>query len=394
VKTTIPLVLIALTVAAGRLGQNRAKLGQEVTWTVRVLNTFIILWTLLLMVPGISSARIIPFTMSELADLPRRANGLTVYVRAAKDTVFLGEPIMVEVFLHNAGSDTISDPCLLHPYDGRLVFYAIPSDSDAVPIRPEIHRTVHVPPPLVIPPLRCVGGALIFGSKGLVPLGTARGPGEYYAHHFDDTGWHKFLVTYRPEPGSDHEGKQINGTFIISNQDSFYVAEPSGWDKTVYEVIGDTLFSPESRQGTPMTFQTKEWEKDPAFWEALCAWDSTSVYAPWLWAGRARCAFKSGGEDSLRWRAAIEVMNELVRRFPGHRFCQETEFNIAAMLCFSGRGSEAKEQFDRLSRKYAENVRAYETCRPNPKERAIEWVGLRDDLTVGAGACPDVGETP
>jgi hypothetical protein len=338
-----------------------------------------------------STAWMNPFTMTELAELPREARGLRLHVRAVKDTFLLGEPVMIEVFLYNAGSDTVRDPCMFHSYDSWLTFYALRSDSEAIRIRQSISHTALPPPPLVIPPRRCVGTVLIFGSSDLFFPSTGRGPSEYFSQPFREVGSHEFVATYHRDPDKENEGLHHKARHIVSNPDSFFVAEPSGWNRTVYEAIGDTLFNPFTAPWS------EDWEKDPGFWEDLCDWDSTSVYAPWLRAGRARCAFETGWAARSRsgqadFKQTVEILNELVERYPLHRFSQEAEFSIAAMICLSGRGSEAKEQFDRLRRRYPENVRAYETCRPNPNERAVEWPGLRDDPTVGAGTCPEEAE--
>jgi hypothetical protein len=324
------------------------------------------------------------FTKSELAELPRTIDGLTLHIRAAKDTLLLGEPITIEVFFHNAGIDTVRDPCKFHPYDWSLTFHAIRSDSEVVRIPQEIHRTGSAMPLLAIPPGKCAGTVLIFGSRGLITLSTARGPAEYPTQHFGEIGTHRIAATYYKDLDKGDRIYRLLEPCIVSNQDSFFVAEPTGWNKTVFEAIGDTLFSPKGRQDIEMPLPAWEWEKDPAFWERLCLFDSTSVYAPWVWAGRARCAFKRGREDSSRYEAAIGIMNELVRRFPGHRFSQEAEFNIAAILCFSGQTHKAAQRLDRLRRRYPVNVRAYETCGQDG-----QW-GLRKDLTV-SGTCE---ETP
>jgi hypothetical protein len=286
---------------------------------MRVLNVFIVLWAVLMAVTGTSPARTIPFTMSELAELPREAHGLRLHVRAVKDTFLLGEPIMIEVLLHNASRDTVLDRCMLSPIYGPLNIYAVRSDSDAVRLNPELQGDAWPQLPLKIPPDRCVGTVVIFGSYSLIRNEPIRAAGEYRAQPFSEPGTHRFLATYYPKSGEDATDAPTKGQYVVSNLDSFSVVGPSGWDQTVYEAVGDTLLSLLRDRPGRRSMAGAAWVRDTAFWEDLCRMDSTSVYAPWLWAAYARSIAVAGGSDSTRFISTSRVLEEMVERFPAHR---------------------------------------------------------------------------
>ena len=347
--------------------------------TKRPLSAVILL---LFLFAGTALSRTTPVDFSTLDDLPGDAHGLTVRVRAEKDTFLLGEPVALEVFLHNRGTDTLHDYCMLNPHYGDIQIYAIRGASTAVRFEPEMRgeaggaRASY----LAIPPGRCVGSLIVFGTKGLLTASSARGPYEFKTHHFREVGRHRVLATYRRRPARDEGGRPPVSHVIVSTEDSFFVAEPEGWDKSIFEAIGEDIFRVDVRGRREKPGGAKAIAESQRFLHRICLADSASVYAPWLRAAYAR-GYILGWPGVSGYGPATVVLEEMVERFPEHRLSQEMEFRIGRLLCAGGLHADARAFLNRLLLKYPANVRAYHTCRED-----IRVPVVREGVAV-AGRC-------
>lgn len=308
--------------------------------------------------------------MAELEQLPLEYDGLELRAEAVKDTFLVGEPIMVEILLINVSDQEVLDPCILSAAVGPLALYAFDSDTSVVRMEPSFSGSLAPIPDSRLLPGCCTGTVVIIGGCDLLDVWGLRGPSEIPGRYFDRTGVHRLLATFYHVAEWDSARHPVRQGRVRAVVDSFCIREPDGWNTAVQRMMGDDLLCrpPEGAE-----------EEQERTIQDLYLLDSTSVYAPYIWARYARNLVRLHGGQQESYDKASDVLKRLVKNFPGHRLSREAEFEIAEYTCKSGRNAAAREMFDMLSEKYPANGRANQTC-------ALEQphVTLRDDMTVGA----------